>query len=126
MPPWLGKKIETGRNTKNHQPRSRVVAWVLHYCSPVRQASLPARELEPIIRIARAGAVMRRTGKKLALAPEVCISLIAVEQTTKSRVKKAAANEAFIPIRKSGESRPSAPRSDKYFSPQDNSAQFRL
>jgi hypothetical protein len=65
--------LETGQETKNHQPRSRVVAWVLLCCFPDGQAWFPARKLEPLIRMARAGAVIPRTGKRLVLAPEVCI-----------------------------------------------------
>jgi hypothetical protein len=65
-----------------------VVAWVLLCCSPVGQAGFPARKLEPLIRIARAGAVIRGAGKKLGFAPEVCISLIAVEQRSNAPVKK--------------------------------------
>jgi len=58
---------------KNHQPRSRVVASVLLDRSPVRQARLPARAFELLI---RAGAALRTIGKKLALAPQVAIMLI--------------------------------------------------
>jgi len=83
------EKDNVNHETKSHQPRSRVVAWVLLCCYPVGQAWFPARELEPLIRMARAGALIRGTGKKLAPAPEVCISLIAVEQTSQWCVKKA-------------------------------------
>jgi hypothetical protein len=36
-----------------------VVAWVLHSSFPVRQASFPARALEPIIRMEGLGAAVR-------------------------------------------------------------------
>jgi hypothetical protein len=39
---------------KSHQPRLRVVAWVvLMVLKPIRQADFPARPLWPLIRIAR-------------------------------------------------------------------------
>ncbi len=57
--------------------------------NPVCQAPLPARALEPLIRGSGIDAAMHRTGEKFALAPEVCIALLAVEQSDKGRVKRA-------------------------------------
>jgi len=77
------------RKTKNHQPRLRVVAWVLHDCSLIRQASSPASALELLIRMAGVGTAMHLTVRELALRPKVCIALISVEQRMKRRVNKA-------------------------------------
>jgi hypothetical protein len=85
----IGRGHQTGWKMKNHQPRLRVVAWMLHRCFLVRQASFPARVFELLIRMAGIGMAMRKTGEKLTLAPEVCITLIAVEQRNKGRVKNA-------------------------------------
>jgi hypothetical protein len=47
----------------------RVVAWVFKkLVNPVRQASLPARVLAPLIRMAGIGMAMHTTVKKLDLA----------------------------------------------------------
>jgi hypothetical protein len=65
----------------------RVVAWVLHSSFPVRQASVPARALGPIIRMEGLGAAVRWTKVTFALAPEVGMTLIEVKQRRKGRVK---------------------------------------
>ncbi len=57
--------------------------------------------------MARAGAVIRGPEKKLGLAPEVCIWLITVEQTSSARVKEARRGWALIPVLKSSERWPS-------------------
>jgi hypothetical protein len=80
--------IQLRRETKNHQPRLRVVAWVLLCCLSVGQASLPAYGLEPIIRIKRTTAATRRRGKQLGLASFSRIGLNAVDQKCQNRVKK--------------------------------------
>ncbi len=85
----MDKKLKAAGKTKNHQPRLRVVAWVLPCCFLVRQASFPACALELLIRMAGIGTIMRRAGETFALAPEVCIPLISVEQSGKECVKKA-------------------------------------
>jgi len=66
----------------------RVVAWMLHCRFLVLQASFPARTLGPLIRMVGTGMATRRTGERLELAPELCITLIAVEQRSKGHVKK--------------------------------------
>ena len=71
---------------KNHQPRLRVVAWVLQNCFVIRQASLPAYRLEHIIRMEGIGAALHGTGMRLELAPKVSMTLIEVNQRSKGRV----------------------------------------
>ena len=61
----------------------------VHSSFPVRQASFPARALEPIIRMEGLNAAVRWTEETFALAPEVCMTLIEVKQRSKGRVKKA-------------------------------------
>ena len=60
---------------------------MLHSSFPVRQASVPARALGPIIRMEGLGAAVRWTDRTFALAPEVCMTLIEVKQRGKGRVK---------------------------------------
>jgi len=72
---------------KNHQPRLRVVAWVLQNSFLIRQASLPAYGLEHIIRMKGTGATLHWTGLRLELVPEVSMTLIEVNQRSKGRVK---------------------------------------
>src|ERR1035437_2152497 len=55
--------------------------------NPVRQASFPARALWPLIRRPGIDTAIRRTGRKLALAPGVCMTLRKVEQRGKGCVK---------------------------------------
>ena len=57
--------------------------------NPVLQAPLPARVLEPLIRVPGVGTALHKIGEKLALAAEVCITLFAVEQRSKGCVKAA-------------------------------------
>ena len=74
---------------KNHQPRLRVVAWVLLNYESFRQASFPARELEPLIRIAEMGKAPCRTVRRLVLGLHRYISLMKVDQRRGRRVKAA-------------------------------------
>jgi hypothetical protein len=72
---------------------------LLIYRSLLRQASYSARSMELLIRIARMDAAMRRTGKKLALAAEVRMTLIEVEQSGEGRVKHA--RRSWLPLQSS-------------------------
>jgi hypothetical protein len=70
---------------KNHQPRLRVVAWALHNERvSIGQADFPAREFEPLIRMAEIGMML---AIRLVLAFDNFIGLIAVEQRRSSCVK---------------------------------------
>ncbi|MGP8226991.1 MAG: hypothetical protein ACLQGT_12655 [Terracidiphilus sp.] len=60
---------------------------MLHSSFPFRQASVPARALEPIIRMEGLGAAMHWIDGTFALAAEVCMTLIEVKQRSKGRVK---------------------------------------
>ncbi len=66
-----------------------MACMLLLYRSLLRQASYPARSMELLIRIAIMDAAMRWTGKKLALAAEVRMTLIEVKQNSKGHVKQA-------------------------------------
>ncbi|MGA9068765.1 MAG: hypothetical protein WB424_00835 [Terracidiphilus sp.] len=73
---------------KSHQPRLRVVAWVLQNRVLLRQALHPACGLKIIIRIEGAGAGLHLEETRLELAPEVSMTLIEVEQSGRGRVKQ--------------------------------------
>lgn len=59
--------------------------------NPVGQARFPARKLGPLIRMEGIGIAPCRTGKRFALAMEVCMTLNEVEQRAgwASRVREA-------------------------------------
>jgi len=73
---------------KSHQPRLRVVAWMLQNRFLLRQASLPGCGLDLIIRMEGAGAALHETGMRLELAPELSMTLIEVNQRGRLHVKQ--------------------------------------
>ncbi|MGD0800540.1 MAG: hypothetical protein ABR906_04415 [Terracidiphilus sp.] len=80
------------RQAENKKPPAAFAGGGLGAALPLNlfcQAPFPAHALNLVIRMARIGIGMRRPRIKLVLAPEVCMTLIAVEQTSKVRVKKA-------------------------------------
>jgi hypothetical protein len=96
----------------------RVVAWVLHSSFPVRQASVPARAMGPIIRMEGLGAAVRWTDGTFALAQEGCMTLIEVKQRGKGRVKKEECGKGLRPLWRTAPSMPEPqprPLNSEYF-----------
>jgi hypothetical protein len=82
---------------KNHQPRLRVVAWMmLNSKNQVGQASLPAGALGPIIRMEGIDTAGRMAWTKFALDPDVCMTLKEVEQRRRGQVKKRATRDCNL------------------------------
>jgi hypothetical protein len=75
---------------ENHQPRSRVVAWVLKkMVNPLDQAPFPARVIGMLIRIDGIGRCAIAGQERLVIKRQRIIGLKAVDQTVGWRVKKA-------------------------------------
>src|ERR1035437_4255310 len=73
---------------KSHQPRLRVVAWVLDQLNPFRQAQFPARTLWVLIRMAGIRASPRTMVRRGVLEVAWCMTLMEVTQRRGGRVKK--------------------------------------
>jgi hypothetical protein len=65
----------------------RVVAWMLLDGNAVYVRPGTPRALETLIRIAQDGAGFPHIGEEFALAPDLCMTLIAVEQRKSACVK---------------------------------------
>jgi hypothetical protein len=89
------------RRPKSEKPPSAFAGGGLdnaRLLNPVRQAPLPACVLDLLIRGSETGKAMHGTGEKLALEVNACMTLIAVEQRCKVRVKtEAQGQEGFEP-----------------------------